>query len=1008
MSLRTPELTMRAENHVFHLPSPLLTECRPFSPGFVRVTALAILAAAFGSAGLAARSPDGPAPATRQLTPPRGWNSYTGYSIAVTQEELHKNIDFLAEHLLEYGYDTVTVDNGWFLSGMGKGTTIALDEFGRPESHPHFFPRGLQHTVDYAHAKGIKFGIWLLRGINRRAVAENMPVAGTDYRMQDIVDKRSYCGWAVAPWWNYGVDMTRPGAQEYYDGLIKKYADMGVDFIKFDDMVPSPAEVEAVAKAIEKCGRPMVLSLSPGDHINVQHSDAYKMANMVRITSDIWDNRGALEKTFRRWEAMQGYMGPEVGSFLDMDMVPFGRLYVVNRNGGWQCKFTEAQKRTFMVQRALAASPLMLGGQLYTMDEFSLALFKHPEILACDQNAVIGKLVHRDGKIDVWMTPRRDRENCGWIGVFNRDGKERATVELGLEELGLDASAKYELTDIWAGEKLPAGQRQTFEIAADGVAFLRYQRTAPGESAVNLGAVQPIEQTGEVSVDRGPDGEPMDLGDVVYATGIGVRAGSELTYDVSKRNGRFEAWVGIDPNVSAQRSGRFQVRADGALVFDSGAIEQAAKRGSSQNPTRPTRVVVPLAGIEKLRLILQCEDGKDAASLCGGWGDAKLVPAAAPEYEIGTYDGTTLARTPPMGWNSWCRYGTNITEELVKSVADAMVESGMRDAGYVYVGLDDGWQAPGKKFDDQGYPLWDTEKFPSGMKALGDYLHDRGLKYGIYSRAGWVRGHETQFAERFAEWGVDLVKYDFSNKEQQKATLDAIRAVGRPCVFSVCEWGRERPWLWAPGFNAEMWRTTYDVKDKWSSQYDNNSGIGVLRSAHQNEALGPFVGPGRWNDLDMLQIGVDGFDYGHDRKKVGFDITPDEERFQMSLWSILASPLLAANDVTAMNEHTRSVLLNKQVIAVNQDALGVPGWRVEKLDQIEVWKRPLQNGDVAVVFVNLDEKPRTIDVTWTQLNIRGPRKVVDLWKHRDLGQHEGSLKFEAVPSHGVVFVRMSR
>ena len=155
---------------------------------------------------------------------------------------------------------------------------------------------------------------------------------------------------------------------------------------------------------------------------------------------------------------------------------------------------------------------------------------------------------------------------------------------------------------------------------------------------------------------------------------------------------------------------------------------------------------------------------------------------------------------------------------------------------------------PVRGYDDKGYPLWDTNKFPSGMKALGDYLHARGLKFGIYSRAGWVRGHETQFAERFAEWGVDLVKYDFSNKQQQKATLDAIRASGRDVLFSVCEWGRERPWLWAPGFNAEMWRTTYDVKDKWTSKYDNNGGIGVLRSAHQNEALGPFVGPGRWND----------------------------------------------------------------------------------------------------------------------------------------------------------------
>jgi len=885
--------------------------------------------------------------------PPMGWNSYTGYGIAVTEEELLKNIDFLSAHLLRYGYDTVTVDNGWFLSGQGAGITIALDKYGRPESHQHFFPHGLKYTIDYAHKKGVKFGIWLLRGINRRAVEENLPVEGTKYHMQDIVDMKSRCPWAVAPWWNYGVDMTRPGAQEYYDGLIRKYAAMGVEFIKFDDIVPNPEEVEAVAKAVAKCDRKIVLSLSPGDYIKVEHSDAYKKANMVRITSDIWDNRGSLETTFRRWEAMQDYTGPEAGSFLDMDMICFGRLWVTY-GGGRDCKFTEDQKRTFMVQRALAASPLMLGGVLYTMDEFSLSLFTHPEILACDRNAVIGKLVHRDGKIDVWKTPKRGNDQSGWIGIFNRDGENGATIAMGIERLGLDATAQYRLKDIWAGKMLPVAQRHTFEIPSDGVVFLRYEQTAAGQSAVNLSAVQPLQQTSEVSKDCSPAGGPLDLGDVVYATGIGVRAGCELTYDVSGREGRFEAWAGIDPNVSAQRSGRFRVYADEDLAFDSGVINQAAKRGSTQNPTRPIRVVVPLAGVEKLRLTFQCEDDKDEAGLCGGWGEAKFVPASAPEFRLGTYEGTTLAATPPMGWNSWCRYGTGINEDLIKKVADAMVQSGMRDAGYVYVNLDDGWQAPGAKFDEKGYPLWDTEKFPRGMKALGDYLHAKGLKFGIYSRAGWVRGHETQFAERFAEWGVDLVKYDFSNKQQQKATLEAIRAAGRDVIFSVCEWGRERPWLWAPGFNAEMWRTTYDVKDKWTSTYDNNGGIGVLRSAHQNEALGPFVGPGRWNDMDM------------------------------------------------------PILLNKQVIAVNQDPLGVPGWRVEKMDRIEVWKRPLTGGDVAVVFVNLDDEPREIGVTWAQLNIRGPREVADLWGHRVLGRHDERLKFEAIPSHGVVFVRLSQ
>jgi len=424
-------------------------------------------------------SQEGPASVVRNAAgrpiPPRGWNSYTGYSIAVTEEELLKNIDFLSEKLLKYGYDTVTVDNGWFLSGQGDGVTIMLDAYGRPDSHPHFFPHGLKYTIDYAHKKGVKFGIWLLRGINRRAVAENLPVEGTTYHMKDIVNMKSVCGWAVAPWWNYGVDMTRPGAQEYYDGLIRKYAEMGVDFIKFDDMVPSPVEVAAVVKSIKKSGCKIVLSLSPGDEIKSEHSDAYMKANMVRITSDIWDNKHSLDSAFKRWEAMQSYAGPAVGSFLDMDMVCFGRLNVVNKDGGWECKFTTDQKRTFMVQRAMAASPLMLGGVLYRMDDFYMNLFTNAEVLKCNENGVIGRLVHREGNVDIWKTPENGNEKSGWIGVFNRDSK-MVTVERAISDFGLESGVTYTLKDLWAQKELPVAGKQKLEIPGDGVMFLRYEK----------------------------------------------------------------------------------------------------------------------------------------------------------------------------------------------------------------------------------------------------------------------------------------------------------------------------------------------------------------------------------------------------------------------------------------------------------------------------------------------------------------------------------------------------
>jgi alpha-galactosidase len=279
-----------------------------------------------------------------------------------------------------------------------------------------------------------------------------------------------------SPWWNYGVDMTKPGAHEYYDGVIQKHADMGVDFIKYDHIVPNPAEVDAVVKAIAICKRKIVLSLSPGDHIRVEHSDAYQKANMVRISSDIWDNKGSLETAFKRWEEMQAYDGPRVNSWPDMDMVCFGRLGVVNEDGGRDCRFTKDQKRTFMVQRALAASPLMLGGVLYSMDEFSMSLFTHPDILKCDQNGVIGRLAHRDGKLDVWKTPENGNEKNGWIAIFNRDGSKQMTIEIGTKKLGLDAQQSYVLKDLWTQKVLPVVGRHVFEIPPDGVVFLRYEQ----------------------------------------------------------------------------------------------------------------------------------------------------------------------------------------------------------------------------------------------------------------------------------------------------------------------------------------------------------------------------------------------------------------------------------------------------------------------------------------------------------------------------------------------------
>ena len=413
-------------------------------------------------------------------TPPLGWNSYTGYSTVAPEGEIIKNIDAVAEKLKPYGYEYVTVDNGWFMDKKNEeGGKVLIDEFGLPESSPNFFPSGVKSVVEYAHSKGLKFGIWIIRGVVKEAVDAKLPIEGTPYTLDQIADKDKLCPWND---FNYGVDMSKPGAQDYYNNLIKKYADWGVDFIKFDDIVPHPDEVLGVVTAIENCGKDIVLSLSPGDYIKVEDSDAYQKANMVRITSDIWDNRGSLETTFKRWEAMQDYTGAENNSWLDMDMICFGQLYVVN-DGGWQCKFTDDQKRTFILQRALAASPLIAGGVLYTMDEFSLSLMTHKEILECNQNGVVGKLAHRDGKIDVWRTPQQSKKakrqkgksDSGWIGIFNRDAKNVMNISLGLKELGLNPDVKYKITDSWNNVDVDVERDEySFTIPPDGCVFLKY------------------------------------------------------------------------------------------------------------------------------------------------------------------------------------------------------------------------------------------------------------------------------------------------------------------------------------------------------------------------------------------------------------------------------------------------------------------------------------------------------------------------------------------------------
>jgi alpha-galactosidase len=369
-----------------------------------------------------------------------------------------------------------------------------------------------------------------------------------------------------------------------------------------------------------------------------------------------------------------------------------------------------------------------------------------------------------------------------------------------------------------------------------------------------------------------------------------------------------------------------------------------------------------------------------------------------------------LALTPPMGWNSWNKFACNVSEDMIKNMADAMIKSGMKDAGYEYVNIDDCWQV---SRDANGNIVADPQRFPHGMKAVGDYIHSLGLKFGIYSDAGSKTcagrpgglGHEYQDAIQYAAWGVDYLKYDWCNTTSQdaKAAYANIRAAldasGRSMVLSICEWGTAKPWLWGKEVGGNLWRTTGDISDKWAGQNKWPDGSccsnGMLAIVDMQIGLAAYAGPGHWNDPDMLEVGNGG-------------MTDGEYRAHFSMWAILAAPLIAGNDLRDMRPEIRDILANKEVIAVDQDALGREGERVWKDGDLEVWARQLLDGSRAVVLLNRGSADREIAARWEDLGYPShlSASVRDLWRHKDLGKFSG--KFPAsVASHGVVVVTVA-
>ncbi|HPG39942.1 MAG TPA: glycoside hydrolase family 27 protein [bacterium] len=375
-----------------------------------------------------------------------------------------------------------------------------------------------------------------------------------------------------------------------------------------------------------------------------------------------------------------------------------------------------------------------------------------------------------------------------------------------------------------------------------------------------------------------------------------------------------------------------------------------------------------------------------------------------------------LALTPPMGWNSWNKFACDVNEKVIRDCADAMVKSGLKDAGYKYIVIDDCWHG---ERDSLGFIQADPQRFPSGMKALADYIHSLGLKFGIYSDAGWKtcggrpgsRGREYQDAYMYAKWGIDYLKYDWCNTEGLNAEgaymtmRDALYAAGRPIVFSLCEWGNNDPWKWGKNV-GHLWRTTGDIAVLFDGEekHPGWSSWGVLQIIDMRQDIRQYAGPDHWNDPDMMEVGN--------------GMSVNEDRAHFSMWCMQAAPLMAGNDLANMSKETLEILTNKEAIAVDQDTLGIQGFSYAMNDKVEIWFKPLQNDEWAVCFLNRNGEAKPVEFTWSEHKVidsfanreadftKTTYKIRDLWAKKDIGKTDKKLT-TTLPGHDVLMFRLT-
>lgn len=419
-------------------------------------------------------------------TAPMGWNSFDCYGRYTYEQDVRKNIDYMAEHLKSFGYEYIITDIGWY--GMfhydyegqkypseRHASDVCLDEYGRYVSSEKMYPGTVKEMCRYAHEKGLKFGVHLMRGVPRKAVELKLPIKGTEYTCDMIANTDDTCVWCH---YNYGIDMKKPGAYEYYKSVIELMEEWEIDFIKYDDITGFPEEVNAVARAIEEIKRPMVLSLSPGGDTREQFMSAYTKANMLRITEDIWDNQESIDQVFDRMKTFYKYQNDDF--YIDLDMLSIGHLMLCRPREQFSdgsgnalisgqglermCALTAPQQKTFMTIRALCASPLMIGSDLPTMGEEAYMLVTNKDMIDCNQRTKKYFPVEAEEGILIW------KSDAGYVGIFNTDAK-RKICRISAEKLGLgkDTSVK----DVWTSENSVLTEETEIELEANGVFFFK-------------------------------------------------------------------------------------------------------------------------------------------------------------------------------------------------------------------------------------------------------------------------------------------------------------------------------------------------------------------------------------------------------------------------------------------------------------------------------------------------------------------------------------------------------